>query len=464
MKVRQYQSDEERNLLAALITNDRVLSKVAGQANGRELFASKWANVIAGWCFRHQAKYQKAPGAAIKSLFRHYASKSQDSDTVELMEKFLVGLSEDFSGREVNEDFAVDQAARYFNQVQAGRERDAIEEALERGDVEGALERFRSFSPFTFGSSDIVPVFSDDDALWDAMAVNEEPPLVQYGGALGQFFGPHLHRDCFIAFLAPDKRGKSFWLIDVAWRASILNRRKTLFYSVGDMSQRQMMRRLIVRAARRPMEAGEVSWPRKIEIPSHDKVVVGYDSKMFREPLTFNEARKAMKKVRLKTSHSSSLLRLRCTPNSTTRVADIESDLMELARDGWVPEVVVIDYADILAAEDTKQDFRHQEDAKWRAMRRLSQRFHCLVVTATQSNSEGYSKDVLSRSNFSEDKRKLAHVTGMVGINQKDPEEKDKGIFRLNWIVLREGHFTQTKCVTVAGSLALSSPAMVSAW
>jgi hypothetical protein len=74
-----------------------------------------------------------------------------------------------------------------------------------------------------------------------------------------------------------------------------------------------------------------------------------------------------------------------------------------------------------------------------------------------------YKEDLIGREHFSEDKRKMAHVTGMVGINQTR-REKERGVYRLNWVVLREGEFIEEHCVHVAGCLGLANPAMKSAF
>ncbi len=48
----------------------------------------------------------------------------------------------------------------------------------------------------------------------------------------------------------------------------------------------------------------------------------------------------------------------------------------------------------------------------------------------------------------------------MIGLNQT-MEEKDKGIFRLNWIVRREAEFSEYRCLNVASCLALARPYVV---
>lgn len=466
MKRTVYQNDEERSILIAAIVHDRVLARIASKVE-KEPFRSKWSNLVFKWCLAHFNKYQKAPKKSIQAWFLRYAEKSQDESTVSTVEKFLEGLSEDYARlkEERSEDFLVDMAARYFNRVRCEKFKEKVEEALTRGDVEEAVKLSSSYTPVSLATTDMVDVFTDEQAWKDALAEDDSEVLVEYPRALGEFFGNNLHRDGFVAFLAPEKRGKSFWLIDVAWRAATTNKRKTIFYSVGDMSQRQMMRRFQARAAGRPYGVWkDVFKPTRIILREGGEPKLTGKRASFEKVLSIKQSAEAMKIVRMKTAHSISLLKLRCTPNSTTRIADIEADIEDRIREGWIPEVVVIDYADILAPERImgEGDFRHQTDETWKAMRRLSQKYHMLVVTATQSNAASYEKAVLRRTHFSEDKRKLAHVTGMVGINQTE-EEKLRGIFRLNWILLREGFYSESKCVTVAGCLAIANPAIVSA-
>jgi hypothetical protein len=46
----------------------------------------------------------------------------------------------------------------------------------------------------------------------------------------------------------------------------------------------------------------------------------------------------------------------------------------------------------------------------------------------------------------------------MIGINQTDPEEKDLGVMRLNWIKLRDEDFSEKAVVWVAGCLSIANP------
>jgi hypothetical protein len=136
----------------------------------------------------------------------------------------------------------------------------------------------------------------------------------------------------------------------------------------------------------------------------------------------------------------------------------IRSKLSIWAREGFVPDVIVIDYADILTTE-TQMEERHKQNKIWKQLRSLSQEGHCLVVTATQADAKSYESGLLHMKNFSEDKRKYGHVTAMYGLNQdKDGREKNIGLMRINEIVLREGDYNTSKTITVLHNLRRGRP------
>ena len=183
-----------------------------------------------------------------------------------------------------------------------------------------------------------------------------------------------------------------------------------------------------------------------------------YKKQHIKAPLDWREALRNGKTFsrRLANRH----FKLECYPNNTLTTTMIRAR-MEMWRhyEGWVPDVVVIDYADILAPSDRRVEFRHQENEKWKDLRAISQECHCLVIVPTQANAASYEASTLKMKHFSEDKRKFAHVTGMIGLNQS-PVEKRRGIMRLNWLVLREDDFEVTKTVKVMQSIRTGRPCL----
>ncbi len=184
----------------------------------------------------------------------------------------------------------------------------------------------------------------------------------------------------------------------------------------------------------------------------------------FEEGLDWRKALSACKDFQQKRVKSMDhYLRMCVHPNSTVSVRDIHGTLTEWSREGWVADVVVIDYADILRMDYPGMEKRDCINQTWMDLRRLSQEFHCLVVTATQTNAASYKAAVVKREHFSEDKRKRAHSTGNIGLNQNELEKR-LGLMRLNWILLREGEYLESRCVYVAGNPALANLCMRSSW
>jgi hypothetical protein len=182
---------------------------------------------------------------------------------------------------------------------------------------------------------------------------------------------------------------------------------------------------------------------------------VEHEEKVFEDRLHPDEAWSACQRtVKARIRSEESYLKLACYPNGTMSVAGILRLLRDWERRlGWVADVVVIDYADILAAPEGIHDPREKIDATWRELRALSEWYHSLVVTATQSDADSYNVRTMGMSNFSNDKRKLAHVTGMVGLNQTR-EEKAVDLLRLNWVVKREDESDAFRCLHAAGCRA----------
>jgi hypothetical protein len=468
MLTKKIENTVERDTITALIVNDHVLGKVASRLRKeKHPFRSKWANEVAVYCFEFHAKFGKAPRAAVRTWFYDYSKRAKDEDTVDLMGRFLSSLDEDYqrASRELNPDFVVDRAAKLITEIRVERLRDTLDDSLSSADLDTAVDKLGAFHKADFASDDTIDVLTDREALADAFTFEESEILIPYPGPLGQFFGDQLSRDNFVAYLAPEKRGKSYWLIDGAWRAAVLERRRTKFYSVGDMTSRQMMRRFGRRAMGRPIEAETIYIPTDIYKTGEGTVRVESDQERFRERVKMSEVMEGMERVLKKTAHKDSLLRLKCVPNSTMSIADIDADIQDEIRNGFVPDVVVIDYMDILAPEpgSKQDDARHRINENWKAARSFRRSTTFCFCPLPRPTLLRMIARRMTRKNFSEDKRKIAHVTGMPAINQTD-EEKRQGVVRINWVALREAHYTESNEVTVAGELAIANPAMLSKW
>jgi len=187
---------------------------------------------------------------------------------------------------------------------------------------------------------------------------------------------------------------------------------------------------------------------------------VWYKQHHIKNPLTWREAWRLGKRFLGRTRGRDFKLSVHPSDQLSVSGLKIILDNWE-AFEGFVPDVIVVDYADNLAPESRKEEFRHQQNQTWKMLRGLSLERHCLVVTATQASAASYDTVSLSMKHFSEDKRKFAHVTGMFGLNQT-AAEKRAGLMRINTIVMRESEFHIDEEVHVAQSLKTGQPMLFS--
>lgn len=463
MRIDKKNSDQERRILIGMIVDPIVLGRITSKYQS-QMFKSKWANIIAKWCLKYYHKYEKAPVKNIESLFESWSARTRDKSTVNLVDKFLASLSEEYEDleSESNSNYIIDIAGDYFNQVRIERLVESVESDISEGKPNKAHSRLVGYNKIEMGVGEGINVLQDEEAIREAFDINRKETLIEFPGALGKFFKGSLEREGFIAFMGKKGVGKSFWLQTIAWEAMV-QRKRVAFFEVGDMGKNQTMRRLMVRAAKQPRFPSDVYYPIRIYRNEREKVKRKFILKEYEKKLSWQKAYKACQKVmQKKVKSKESYFKLSCHFNSTLGVDGIENILQDWEREGgWIPDVIVIDYADILKMEYSNKEGRDCINETWKQLRALSQRRHCLLASATQSDADSYDRGTLKMKNFSDDRRKIDSVTGMIGINQSEGEKK-RGIMRLNWISLRDDEFHPSHCVHVAGCLALANPAIKS--
>jgi hypothetical protein len=158
-------------------------------------------------------------------------------------------------------------------------------------------------------------------------------------------------------------------------------------------------------------------------------------------------------------------LRISTHPNSTLTVSEMESVLNTwVQQDNFVADIIIVDYPDIMAGPSGKEE-RHKQNEIWKGLRGLNQKTNTLLIAVTQADAASYEQDTLRLKNFSEDKRKFAHVTAFYGLNMDSKgREKALGIMRINELLLREDGFDTNRQVTVLQAMAIGRPILTSYW
>lgn len=464
---KKYDGSDERTVLVGMVTSKVVLGAIAAKWE-RNSLSSRWANIVGDICVEYYNEHKRAPRDTFRSLCLSWVENGRrDENTVEDLNRFLGSLEEEYTGK-VNPDHVIGLASRCINKVKIKGLIDGLNEDLETSDIPQAASRISSFHKTEMGPSDSIDFFTDEQAIRSVFERERLEPLFEYPGDAGMFFRHILERDTLLAVQGPEKSGKTFTLIDMAFRA-LLARRKVGFFSVGDMTSQQVMELLAVKAAKQPMFSEDGQWPFTIKLPSsirkpsqgEECAHVDWKKRTFEKPLDADTAVEACNKLMLhgvksKKSH----FKLECHPSDSISILEILEIVHDWDRQGFTVDVLVIDYADILAPINRKREPRDQIHETWTTMRSICNKLHCLLITGTQADADSYEKKIQTKKNFSGDKRKLGHANALMGINVTG-EEKESCISRYNWIVKRKGRSSARRCLHVAGCLDIASPCMV---
>jgi archaellum biogenesis ATPase FlaH len=443
-----------------MIVDKKVCGAVAALWDGN-LFADDWQNAVAQMCVDFYREHRRAPNRAVEDLYDDWAAEATRADT-EAVDRLLSGLSDEYgrNGKGPLASHVISLATRHFDEVRLRRTRDGLSDALERGSVRAARKAVQSYRPFETALESITDVLSVTPRVMEESFSCREN-LFDWGQeALDKFFRGCLARGQFLALMGRTKIGKSFWLQEFAWQA-MHGGCNAIIFECGDQTRGQVLLRLATRAAGHPArwDGHAVRVPRTLGVKGES---ISFEELSFAGPLDRETALAALHD--LTAGDGMGRLKLSVHPNSTLNVHHLEGILDTLELEGWKADVVIIDYADILAPLDGKIETRDQINATWKALRALSQSRNCLVVTATQSDADSYNAEKdLERHNFSECRSKYDHLSaGMVGINQKSGEQ-NLGQYRLNWVIpMRDMDFSLQAMCHTAACLALANPAVLS--
>jgi hypothetical protein len=466
--------------LIGLIVSDRFLreAKVMYRA---ELVRAQPVAKISEWCFNYYKEYEKAPQRHIQDVFDS-EEVHLDEDLLTFITDLLQQLSDEWEHAEkFNVDFLLDETEKYFKGRSLLTLSAGIRDAVNGSRLEEAEALQAKFSVVQRQRGGGVDPFNDEDAIRNAISNTTVQPLFTLPGAIGEMMNVQLYRSALVALQGPEKVGKSFWMDELLIKA-FRSRCNCALFDCGDMSGNngaERIARLHSHIAMKPLrryhkngsairvpvidceynqdnsckrsdcrvgiykgegtitieEANSIGY-RTCGAPcARQKGAVWYELRDV-QALTEDEAVKNGKQfARSIRKH----FKLSWHSMKSINIKGINS-ILEVWKhtDGFIPDVIGIDYPAILAAEDGHIDHRNQVNETWMAMRKLSQDWNVCVVTVDQTDAASYGKENVGLQNFTEDKRKYGHVTGMYAFNQTDQERND-GIMRIGELVLRGG-------------------------
>ena len=89
-------------------------------------------------------------------------------------------------------------------------------------------------------------------------------------------------------------------------------------------------------------------------------------------------------------------------PTKTATTGTITNHLEKLISRGIIPDLIIVDYGDLLRPIDKRKEKRNELESIYEEMRALAQTYACPVWTASQTNRTGLNAEVITMESISE--------------------------------------------------------------
>lgn len=210
--------------------------------------------------------------------------------------------------------------------------------------------------------------------------------------------------------LAPPKRGKSTILINIGFGALCNLDALNVMHYTFEMDDKQVLRRYDDRL-----------------LGPHAKLR-NKDPDKFSQALRFRQSRM---------THGT--LWVKRYPTRGASVDTLRSHLTLLRSRGVSPDVVIVDYAQILRPSEARKgmDYRHAQAGIYEDLRRLAGEFNCVVWTGQQANRGSLDKTTITMGDVSETFDTNAVCDAMIALCQTADEAAD-GVCRLFGAAIRD--------------------------
>ena len=427
-----------------------------------EYFDIEYSRVVASWVIDYYKKFSRSPKDDITSLYITHHDEIQDEALKDLIASFLQNLA-DSDLNINNEDYLLDRSKDFLDKKALEKYTEELNACLAINDVEKARKiqsKYRKISPT---ETNEVSLFDKKcvKKIQEALTkVDEE--LMTLPENMNKVTGK-LHRNDFLAILAGAKAGKS-WAMQYMAIQAVLQGLNVVFVSM-EMSEEEVVQRMwkmLYGSKSGIIPEGIYEGAKIIKDPNDPEK---YTSQLFDIKVRSFAAKSVrhLQKQSLAQNQHKGDLRIIAYPSFDASAIDITDRIEELAvKENFIADVVVVDYADITKPIGGGSELRNQLDAIWKHFRWFSMKFHCLTITASQTNRSGIGAAEVDASAISEDIRKMAHCTSMVSL-EKTKKMKQEHLIRMRNIAVRNDNTEETcvfpQCLDI-GQFVLFNPVL----
>ncbi len=430
---------DEKDFVTSLIMSDKCCQTLLPYTK-LTYFDIDYSRTIVSWIIEYFKKFKNAPKQDITSLYRTHCDEIQD----EALKELILNYIQELGKTEIqinNEDYLVDKGKDFIDYKALKIYTEELNACLETRSMDKARkvqQEYKKVSTAEINECDLMDL-GDKSIIENALA-QEEEVLFTLPGVMNNVFG-NIHRHDYILLLAPPKRGKT-WLLQKIAIEGMKQRLNVVFVSM-EMTREENIQRMW--KALWGTESGLI--PDGVYETCRFVEDTSEEGKYRCEVIDVNVKNKGksvtalQKRLRANNGYMGHL-KVIAYPAFGASVVDITNRIEELAEEGFVTDLLVIDYQDITKPIGGGSEVRNQLDLISKHLRGFSMSFHCATVSASQTNRMGLSASQVTGESIAEDFRKLAHVTSMVSMEQT-PKMKKQHLMRLRNIAMRNGESSE---------------------
>lgn len=500
IEISKYQNTSEWIIMGNAIMIDDVLSYIDIKFKQKQLSYSYFNpqnSIILKWLLEYFDKVKKSPGPVNMQNIFDIKKKALGEDMALIIEEILDRYAEEYNDigkTKASVDHLKKKIIPDFAKLRAGEIlKRNLEICIETNRPEDIHKAIDNFPRFTIDDLEDygVSIPGSNEAVSDFFSSEKGSPLFQLDGDLGEMIGPFC-RGAVYAITGVEKRGKSYFALNVAYHGVMFKRIKVLNISL-ELSTKMLDSRTWCRAGNytsskksvglnlipvfdclnnqlgicgmRRQKLNFKNLIRSVEtsIQFYDRIdwkvctscrnkyswkeyYSRPENKRFVPAIWYVEKDiKLINKFRIKKTNNLlkffnfNNLRNKAFTTSSVNFDEIYDFIKNYSeKKNFYPDLIIIDYPDIIQPADGKILDRHAIDYNWRNCRRLAQELNVVLLLPDQTKMESRESRSIRETGTSENKLKDAHIDLRITLNS-NRQEYQMGIQRAGTLFKRDG-------------------------
>jgi hypothetical protein len=478
----------EQNILTASIISTKFLEEMYPLYD-KQYLTNSFITKVMNWVLDYFDRFGEAPKQHIQDIFTIEKQTLEDAE-LDLIQSFLENLSQKYTEDQgINEAYVLHQTMEYFRRRELEVRIANASALLQIGRLDKAEEEISHMKKVMKLTSNWVNPF-DTESITKVFDESNQG-IFKFPGKFGELLG-EFERGWFVAFLAPFKRGKTWFLMEAAVLGA-LSGLKTVFISL-EMQEKAVNQRIYKRITAygeegrdhfipvfdcrnnqlglciREERKGKGALAEKEEgIPTYSPEIqhtvctaCRYAKNSDYSPMTWFEPvdkpkfieKNVRKGIKAFAKMYGDNIRVKCYPRFSAGIDDIERDLDILEQtEGFLPDMIVIDYVDILKVKNGNGGHKDLDEI-WKESASLFARRFALGFSASQGTRGSLYKSDMDQTDLAEWIGKLGHVDAFVALNQTK-KEKLLGMIRAALMAHRHKEFSEDENVILLQALSL---------